>query len=521
MTRSGLLPLAFLLLLTGGACSSEAPTACLTGSTACFDQPASVLTCTDGVWSVKACGEGELCHKDSCQALTCLPGSKACQGGQTVTCSADGSVWSAPVACEEDEVCQDGACELRMCEPHEVRCTESKVERCNAAGTAWVVDTVCQANEACVSGGCLPGNCTAGERKCGTDEVFVCDAAGVWQSEACDAGEVCAFGACVTCLADDHCDAGQACREGACVDSAPEIVTASLSEATINVAYSATLEVEGGLPPMTFAVTAGALPTGIELTPDGRLAGQPTQAGSSSFTVEVTDARGATDTRAFTLDVLSSGELRITTSTLPAADLDYPYSVELKAAGGVPPYAWQPMQALPPGLSLGSTGVIQGTPTTLGDFPLTIRVLDVRTPPGYAARDFVLTVRIAPLEIIGGEQEINLFVTKMLTTPILVPILPYSTQLQARGGLKPYTWSLETPPNIPLINIQWGLPSGLTLSPDGKLSGSVTDTSDATTINVPFVNLTLTGYFFYARVTDSQNPAEFKEAVYFVPTVPF
>lgn len=517
MTRHPSLPLA-LLLLALGACSSEAPTACLTGATACFDQPTSVLMCTDGAWSVKACGDGELCHEGSCQTLTCVPRSKSCVGGQAVTCSADGSVWSAPVPCADDEVCHDGTCELRVCDAGDIRCTEAKVERCNPSGTAWVEEATCAQGEACVDGACLPGDCAAGDRKCGSDVAFVCDL-GSWKSEACGEGQACAFGACVSCLSDDHCDPGQTCREGACVDSAPEIVTESLSEATVQVSYAATLVVDGGLPPLTFAITDGALPAGIELTTDGRLIGQASQAGSSHFTVEVTDARGATDARAFNLDVLSSGELRITTSSLPTADLDYPYSVELKAAGGVPPYAWQPMQALPPGLSLGSTGVIEGTPTTLGTFPLTIRVLDVRTPPGYAARDFVLTVRIAPLEIIGGEQVLDLFVTKMLTTPLLVPFLPYSTQLEARGGLKPYTWSLETPPSIPFLNIQWGLPSGLSLSSDGRLSGSVNDTSDATTITVPFVNMTLTGYFFYARVTDSQNPAEYKEAIYFVPTV--
>ena len=87
------------------------------------------------------------------------------------------------------------------------------------------------------------------------------------------------------------------------------------------------------------------------------------------------------------------------------------------------------------------------------------------------------------------------------------------------GGVTPYTWSEEAMPS----GVSWlftdpGLPSALTLNPDGRLSGWVTDISDAQRISIPF-GPTLAGYFFYGRVIDAQSPADQDEAIFCVPTV--
>lgn len=515
-----------VLLLLAGCVEVQVPgEGCQEGETLCLPgAPSSVLVCTTGAWAAQACNEGQLCHEGSCQTLTCVPHSGSCLEGKAVTCSGDGSVWSAPVSCAAGEACNEGACEPVVCDANAVRCggTAGALERCNASGTAWIAAGACGESTTCVEGTCLARNCAAGDRACGPTTAFECDATGTWKPEPCADGLSCAFGRCLACIENAHCAAGEACEDGACVPSSPQIATTSLPVATLNASYLATIAAEGGLPPYTFALSAGTLPADLELGADGRITGRPAAAGTSRFTVQVTDARQATATRQLNLDVLSDGELRPLTTSLPPADLDYPYSAPLAAAGGVPPYAWQSLQALPAGLTFGASGRIEGTPTARGTFPVTLRVLDTRTPPGYAARDFTIVVRIAPLEIIGGEQQLNLFVTKILTLPLIVPYLPYSANLEARGGLRPHKWTIEAPPQIPFNPIsQWGLPPGLSLASDGRISGSVTDTSTATTISIPFTSTSLTGYFFYARVTDSQNPAEKKEAIYFVPTVAF
>jgi hypothetical protein len=67
---------------------------------------------------------------------------------------------------------------------------------------------------------------------------------------------------------------------------------ATLPNGTVAVPYSQTLVGSGGTAPYTFAVTSGALPAGLSLTAAGALAGTPTAAGTSNFTIRATDANG-------------------------------------------------------------------------------------------------------------------------------------------------------------------------------------------------------------------------------------
>lgn len=80
----------------------------------------------------------------------------------------------------------------------------------------------------------------------------------------------------------------------------------TLPDETVGVAVAGDLvtTVSGGQPPYTFAISAGSLPPGMSLAatsnPDGSetitIEGTPTQAGSGSFDLTVTDAAGATKT---------------------------------------------------------------------------------------------------------------------------------------------------------------------------------------------------------------------------------
>lgn len=68
------------------------------------------------------------------------------------------------------------------------------------------------------------------------------------------------------------------------------ILTNSLPNATVGVAYSATLQAQGGTPPIVWSVIAGSLPPGLSLDgPSGNITGTPTVAGTSTFTVLALD----------------------------------------------------------------------------------------------------------------------------------------------------------------------------------------------------------------------------------------
>lgn len=77
----------------------------------------------------------------------------------------------------------------------------------------------------------------------------------------------------------------------------------SLPAATQGRAFAAQLVATGGTGAYSWSVTEGALPAGLTLSSSGAISGTPTSLGSSSFTVRVTDAAGATHTRAFTVVV--------------------------------------------------------------------------------------------------------------------------------------------------------------------------------------------------------------------------
>ena len=76
-------------------------------------------------------------------------------------------------------------------------------------------------------------------------------------------------------------------------ETVPEISISDLSEATEGEAYNQTLTASGAQP-ITWAITAGSLPDGLELGSDtGVISGTPTSTGTSVFTVTASNSYGS------------------------------------------------------------------------------------------------------------------------------------------------------------------------------------------------------------------------------------
>jgi len=245
--------------------------------------------------------------------------------------------------------------------------------------------------------------------------------------------------------------------------------TSPLTSGTLNVAYAATLAATGGTAPYTWS-SSGTLPKGLTLSGAGVLSGTPTVAGSSSFSITVTDSASpaATATLAATLVVNDSAITITTAATLPVGVVGSAYSQTLAATGGTPPYAWAGTP--PAGLTLSSAGVLSGTPTAAGTSNFTITLTDSASNPGAATLAATLVVNPA--------------------LAITAPTLPSGTvgapyagaTFAATGGVGPYTWSIPA---------GGAAPPGLTLSSGGVLSGTPTS---------PYGSITV-------QVTDSETPA--------------
>ncbi len=90
--------------------------------------------------------------------------------------------------------------------------------------------------------------------------------------------------------------------------SQPVITTSSLPGAVQGTAYSYTLAASGGAPPYTWSIVSGSLPAGLTLAAaTGVISGTPASSGTSSFTVQVTDAASHTATKALSIAVTASG----------------------------------------------------------------------------------------------------------------------------------------------------------------------------------------------------------------------
>ncbi|MCA9551998.1 MAG: hypothetical protein KC933_18305 [Myxococcales bacterium] len=154
----------------------------------------------------------------------------------------------------------------------------------------------------------------------------------------------------------------------------PLITTESLAPGLVGERYELRLEAQDGEAPYSWSVASGTVAPGLTLQDDGLLFGTPTTAGEYALGVKVTDARGNTDERGYT--VLIVEPLAITTRTLPLAVIDEPYSARVEATGGIEPYTFFLQDTLPGGISFSSEGVFSGTPTEQGEWGLTVRVQD-------------------------------------------------------------------------------------------------------------------------------------------------
>lgn len=155
----------------------------------------------------------------------------------------------------------------------------------------------------------------------------------------------------------------------------PTINTSTLPQGEIGMRYTASLNIDGGLPPYSTAIGRGFLPSGLTLDSDV-ITGVPNSAGNSSVTVSLTDAVGSTTTKSFKLAIVPG--VSIPATNLKQAVAGKAYKGAIKVVGGKAPYTWRIVSgALPNGLQLASmSGNITGISSTRGSYTFSVRITD-------------------------------------------------------------------------------------------------------------------------------------------------
>jgi hypothetical protein len=234
-----------------------------------------------------------------------------------------------------------------------------------------------------------------------------------------------------------------------------------LPNRTVAVAFSQTLVATGGTAPYTFSVIAGTLPAGTTLTTGGVLAGTPTVAGTSTFTVRATDANGCLAEVAYTVVITAipptCPALTLSPSVLPNGRVAVAYTQTILASGGSAPYSFAlATGALPAGITMAPAGELVGTPTLAATASFTVRATDANGCTVSVAYTFTVLAALVPP---GGCPLITL---APATLPNGTTGVPYSQTLSASGGSGPYSFGVTV----------GTLPAGLTLTAAGLLSGT-------------------------------------------------
>lgn len=244
------------------------------------------------------------------------------------------------------------------------------------------------------------------------------------------------------------------------------IETKSLPDGVVGDDYSQTLAASGGSTPYRWDLTSGRLPDGLVLSEAGVISGLPVTPGEIAFEVRATDQSGQSTVASLSIDIDPPPQLTVLSpGALPVAALGVPYRYELKATAGTAPYSWvkkkkKKFGTLPDGISLSVDGVLSGTPTTQGVANFTVIVTDATDRQASK-----------PLTIDVGPPPPPLQVRTEFLPQALQGFL-YSAQLDAFGGLGPYTWTIDA----------GAMPDGLTLSLSGAITGRATLTGSSSFI---------------------------------------
>lgn len=240
--------------------------------------------------------------------------------------------------------------------------------------------------------------------------------------------------------------------------------------------YDQRLTAIGGTAPYTFTIATNSpiqdvLPPGLAFSSEGTITGTPTATGNFSFRARVQDAGGNSFIRTFSYVVTTPTGLMVTNSNPSGGWAGRRVDMSLSTNSNHA-FNWSVIGSLPPGLVLAvgqpytNTGdtLLSGQIGTPGIYSFTVRATDTAATGNLGSADHIFTMKVTPTQPVSPP------------TPLLRSVYlpngnvgtPYTFTFKVAGGTSPYTFTVS--PFAPV------LPPGLSLSPQGVLSGTPTAT---------------------------------------------
>jgi hypothetical protein len=250
---------------------------------------------------------------------------------------------------------------------------------------------------------------------------------------------------------------------GPCPGTKDNKILSRCPTAHVGVKYEVQLESEedsGCVPYDWFEIVNGSLPAGLTMTRDGLISGVPTSAGLARFWVwnhDLTAAQGGPDwcqfedrsEREFSIPV--DPGLSIDNETVKPATIGRAYSetltakqiVSLNPRTGDPVQATWSLQsgALPPGVTLSTSGALTGTPTSEGSYQFVVRAQD--SGP-FDTKTYTLAVRQA----VSVKSPLG-----SVRRPSAEVGVRFGKTFTATGGSGTYAWAVASgalPPGVAL-----------------------------------------------------------------------
>jgi large repetitive protein len=236
-----------------------------------------------------------------------------------------------------------------------------------------------------------------------------------------------------------------------CPADGPLLVCPTMS---VGQAVQLQLLAHDGCDAYRWEIANGGLPAGLSMSSSGLVSGTPTTAGSTEPWIWVHDLLASEggpswcggdnhSERQFVFNVVGSGgggptpapvpppapkpTLQITTTGLPKATAGTSYSTTLSASGASGLTWTVTGGSLPAGVSLGSNGVLSGTPSGAGSFTFTVRV-----DGGGASTTKQLQLVVAEQLSAGAPADQTWEVGR-----------PLQISIDAKGGTPGYSWKLS------------------------------------------------------------------------------